>query len=325
MAGAEATILRRIERTLGLPGIADRLAGSLPASDLQSLLLAVTRRRAADVRPSSLLDRYERDRFVRPGAVAPAVLRELERRAEAGLPRGFEELALSPVTPLGTVAALTSVEQNSVLATTRGSEVVSDPTNVLALECAVRRRALLRVTRASSERVRLAATHRALRAQVWDDPRFSQHFSLLGLCTAGRDEGAFRFELETLLEHTRFYLRLLSGLGDLGLPARGLHAALTPIGPGREEDLMRSVIAPLAAEFPDAVVELDRERTRALGYYSGACLRVALEDPSGGELELVDGGFTDWTQQLLGNRKERLLISGIGLERLARGRSRRAP
>ena len=29
-----------------------------------------------------------------------------------------------------------------------------------------------------------------------------------------------------------------------------------------------------------------------------------------------DGGFTDWTAQLLGNRKERLLISGYGVERL---------
>jgi len=29
----------------------------------------------------------------------------------------------------------------------------------------------------------------------------------------------------------------------------------------------------------------------------------------------VDGGFTDWTQQLLSNRKERLLISGMGSER----------
>jgi hypothetical protein len=31
---------------------------------------------------------------------------------------------------------------------------------------------------------------------------------------------------------------------------------------------------------------------------------------------LVDGGFTNWTQQLLSNQKERLLISGIGTERL---------
>lgn len=317
MADAEGSILGRIERRLGVPGLADRLARAIPASDLQSLLLAVTHRRVAGMRPASLLERYERDRFVRPSAIAPAALRELERRAEVELPAGFEAVALSPVAPLGAVAAVTSVEQNSVVATTRGSEVVSDPTNVLALECAVRRRALLAATRASGERVRLAATHRALRAQVWDDPRFSQHFSLLGLCTAGRDEGAFRFELETLLEHTRFYLRLLSSLGDLGLPARGLRAALTPIGPGRDDELRQRVIGPLAAEFPAAVVELDHERTRALDYYSGACLRIALESPAGDELELVDGGFTDWTQQLLGNRKERLLISGIGLERLA--------
>ena len=36
-----------------------------------------------------------------------------------------------------------------------------------------------------------------------------------------------------------------------------------------------------------------------------------------GLLELGDGGFTDWTAQLLGNRKERLLVSGYGVDRLA--------
>jgi len=34
------------------------------------------------------------------------------------------------------------------------------------------------------------------------------------------------------------------------------------------------------------------------------------------ELEIADGGFTDWTQRLSGNQKERLLISGMGLELL---------
>jgi hypothetical protein len=32
---------------------------------------------------------------------------------------------------------------------------------------------------------------------------------------------------------------------------------------------------------------------------------------------LVDGGFTTWTQQPLSNRKERLLISGLGIERFS--------
>ena len=34
------------------------------------------------------------------------------------------------------------------------------------------------------------------------------------------------------------------------------------------------------------------------------------------EIEIADGGFVDWTQQLLGNKKERLLISGFGLDLL---------
>jgi hypothetical protein len=317
MPDVEDRILARIERRLGIAGIVDLLAHRLPASDLQALLLAVTRRRVAQIRPAELLERYERDRFVRPSKLAPGAVRELERRAESTLPPGFEALALAPVAPLGAVAALTSVHQNSVLATTRGSEVVSDPTNVLALECAVRRRALLAAKRGNNDRVRLAASHRTLRAQVWDDPRFSQHFALLGLCTAGRDEGAFRFERETLLEHGRFYLALLTSLGDLGLPADGVAASFTPIETRWEGDLQRAVIAPLAAEFPAVRVELDSARTRALDYYTGACLEISARGPAGDELQLVDGGFTDWTQQLLGNRKERLMITGIGLERLA--------
>jgi hypothetical protein len=62
---------------------------------------------------------------------------------------------------------------------------------------------------------------------------------------------------------------------------------------------------------------LDLARERALDYYNEACLSISLQTAQGETLELADGGFTDWTQQLLGNRKERLLISGIGLERLA--------
>jgi hypothetical protein len=119
MPDAATSILRRIERKLGVPAIADLLAGKLPASDLQSLLLAVMRRRVAGIRPSDVLEHYERDRFVRPSALVPAALRELERRAEAELPLEFESVVLSPVAPLGVVAALTSVDQNSVLATTK--------------------------------------------------------------------------------------------------------------------------------------------------------------------------------------------------------------
>jgi hypothetical protein len=316
MPDREAEILRRIDGRLGTPGIADLLVERLPPTDLQSLLLAVARRRAERTRPVELLQRYERDRFVHPSAVDPVRLLSLEQRALQQLPEDFEVLALSPVCPLGTVAAITQVEQNSVVATTRGSEVVSDPTNVLALECSLRRRALLASERGNHARVRLATVHRALRAQVWDDPRFAQHFALLGLCTAGRDEGAFGFEVEALAEHLRFYARLLGGLGDSGLAPSTLRIDVTPIDRRREEVLTHAVLEPLAAEFPAATFRLDHERDTALSYYREACLSVSIETAGGELLELADGGLTDWTQQLLGNRKERLLISGIGLERL---------
>jgi hypothetical protein len=51
------------------------------------------------------------------------------------------------------------VSQNKVLSALRGTEVVSDPTNVMALECARRLR------RNPSTVVRLATSHRCVRAQ----------------------------------------------------------------------------------------------------------------------------------------------------------------
>jgi len=51
-----------------------------------------------------------------------------------------------------------------------------------------------------------------------------------------------------------------------------------------------------------------------LGYYCSFTLRISPKAPDGRRYPIVDGGFTDWTARLLGNRKERLPISGIGSE-----------
>jgi hypothetical protein len=64
----------------------------------------------------------------------------------------------------------------------------------------------------------------------------------------------------------------------------------------------------------DVLEDADRESGR--GYYGGLCYKV--HATIGGEAcEIGDGGFVDWTQRLVGNRKERLLIGGFGLDRLA--------
>jgi hypothetical protein len=79
--------------------------------------------------------------------------------------------------------------------------------------------------------------------------------------------------------------------------------------------LETGVLAPLVTRFPRVSLRLDPARTAGRGYYASTCFDISKVD-SGQQLQLVDGGFTTWTRQLLNNQKERLLIGGLGTERL---------
>jgi CoA-transferase family III len=308
----EDALTERIERQVGVDGLLEVLAERLPPTDLQSLLLAAYRRRAAAVDPSRLLERYRADRFVAPAGVDPRSMAALEVSIFSLLPNGYEGVEISPLCPLGTNSAIASVDQNNVVTTIRNTEVVADVTNVLALECAVRRGALLRGDSRSTARVKLAASHRVVRAQSFGDPGSHQHFRLLGLVAAGRDQGSFHFEVGSLLEQLTFFLRLLGAVG-----AGRVRVAVTDLEDGRRTAaLQTSVLAPLATRFPHVSCGLDPARTAGRGYYVSACFDISKVDSSGQVRQLVDGGFTTWTQQLLNSRKERLLIGGLGTERL---------
>ncbi len=312
------SLLERIQREAGIPNLLDVLVERLTPTDLQSLMLEVYRRRAAEIRPGPLLERYERDRFVRPSEVAPAMLAHFDQLVWSLLPEHYSALELSPLCALGTNAAVATVDQNKVVTTIRNSEVVADVTNVLALECASRRRLLLRQHQQSRERVCLCASQRVVRGQaIPDAPGMLAHFRLLGLCAAGRDEGSFQFETSSLREHLAFYIQLLRALPHIGCEAQQIRIALTDLEEGRRtRTLAEQVLQPLAHDYPDVRGEFDPERTGGRGYYTGACFHIYATNPAGREFELIDGGFTTWTQQLLSNKKERLLISGLGSERL---------
>lgn len=311
-------IFERIQREVGIPELIDVLVERLPPTDLQSLLLEVYRRRAASVQPSQLLERYERDRFVRPSPVAPDVLANLDRLVVSLLPDHYTPIELSPVCPLGTNASIATVDQNKVVTTIRNTEVVADVTNVLALECALRRRLLLRRNPQSKERVCLCTSHRVVRAQSYRSaPGVFPHFRLLGLCAAGRDEGSFQFEATSLIEQITFYVQLLREMTQLGYQAQGVRVTFTELEQGqREHILTEQVIKPLMAHHPDILCEFDPDRKSGRGYYSMLCFHIYATTIGGTEVELIDGGFTTWTRQLLSNNKERLLISGLGTERL---------
>lgn len=312
----EDEITERIVRDLGVPGLVELLGRRLPPTDLQSLLLAVYRRRAAELTPSDLLERYEQNAFSHPSAIDPRALLELDRLTFALLPDDWERVELAPVCPLGTTSVLGELSQNRAVATVRNTEVVSDSTNVLALECARRRRRVRRTKGDVSAQIKLCASTRLLRSQPYATP-FLPHFRLLGLVTAGRDTGSNRFELEAAIEHVDFYLRLLRGVADLGFGVNRLEVSITDLGIPNSS-LEPGVIEPLARQHADVDFRLDPDREEGRGYYIGLCFWIHGSTLAGERLQLTDGGCTDWTQTLLSDRKERLLISGMGSELLCR-------
>ena len=94
---------------------------------------------------------------------------------------------------------------------------------------------------------------------------------------------------------------------DAALPDRGADSGGGRGGSGRD-----------GCGNPAAPVEIitDRDREGGRGYYRDLCYKINAR--VGGEREeLGDGGMTDWTQRLTANGKERLLISGVGIDRLA--------
>jgi hypothetical protein len=287
------------------------LAGGLAGADLTTLLLEVFRRRAERLSPAEVMRRYRTDRFVAPGQVSATALRRAENAMLGALPQGFDLVTLAPVLPLGAHTATAGVDPRNVIATVRGTEVAADPTNGLALEAAARRADLLRQVPRSAEPVRLAASQRVTRAQLFSGPVSFAHFQLLGVVTAGRDTGGHEFETRHLTEQVRF---AAAGLSALGLDQ--VTIAVTCLDePSRQ--VLAAVTTELAGMSAIEVTEApDRESGRA--YYRGLCFKVYARSGRDQEmLELGDGGFVDWTANLLGNRKERMVISGYGIDRLA--------
>jgi hypothetical protein len=299
MDGEADGLLDRVAGEIGGMGVVERLA-RLSGSDFASVMLEVVRRRAARETPASVLRRYERDRFVRPGATPWRSVRQAEEVLLSCLPPAVEVVTLAPLVPLGTHSALAAVSQNKIVTAVRACEVAADPTNALALEAAVRR------ADQSGGSVSLAAVQRVTRAQRFP-AGWQAHFSLLAMVTAGRDEGNRRFEQAALTAHLRF---AIAGLRAAGLPVQ---VALTPLSPAGEQT-MAAVAAGLGPEPADITIDRDRETGR--GYYRDLCFKVNAR-VDGESAEIGDGGFTDWTAKLLASGKERLLISGYGLDRLA--------
>lgn len=275
----------------------EQLASRMPGSELQSLLLEVMRRRASARTPHEVLAQYRRDRFVRPAVTDQRESLEIDRHLLAAAD-GFEAIELSPVAPLGTCSTMAPTDQHRVLSALRATEVVSDPTNVLALECAERLRA------APTTAVHFATCQRVIRAQpVPNKPGFAAHFRIFVLASAGREGKDHAFAAATLVRHITTMLHALDRLEQAGyrIGARRVDVLATE---------QRSALADrVAAQVGGARKLLEHP------YYSGG-LRYMLwvTTPSGEEVPLADGGLFDWVAKLTTNQRNVYVASGMGAQ-----------
>ncbi len=304
-------ILDRITKKSGVPDLIDILSSQLSGADLNSLLLEVFRQKTEQIQAAELLQAYRQNRFVQPASVDAIDFQEFTLNAlRLSKNSGFRPLQLSPVGPLGTCSVVATAHQNKVLSALRGTEVVADATNVMALESVVRR---------SQQRyprgiLNFSTTHRHVRTQeIPDIPGYSAHFTILGLTSAGRDTGSFMFEKEALLRHIRFYMSYLKNTLHIPWVKIRLKSLDQEHTPNR---LFESVAAHMQRCAPEWSIDCISSKANEQAYYQHLQFKIVIPGPEGRDIEIADGGFTDWTQRLSANRKERFLISGIGLELL---------
>jgi hypothetical protein len=283
----------------GLPtGAYDALADGLPASRLWSVLLEVAAVRAAARRPGDLVEQWDRDRFVQPAVVDQRSLLDVDRQLLAAA-SAFESIELSPVAPLGVCSIMGHASQNKVLSALRGTEVVSDPTNVLALECARRLR------RAPATVVRLATSHRCVRAQEIPKQRgFTANFRMFCLASAGLERQNHAFVVDAVAEHMTTMLQALDRLEQHGFefPDRRITVLATD-----ENASLGDRIAAMLGHPAIARTLLDHPY-----YTNGLRFQIAARSSDGVEIPLIDGGSFDWVAKLTSNRRAVYVASGLG-------------
>lgn len=310
---AEKFIDRIIEKT-GHADLIDALTKKISSSELNSLMLEIYRTKSEGMTPPELLKRYASNRFVKPSRLSPIEFMELEadilKTAESF---SFVPVELSPLAAFGSCSVVAGVNQNNVVSSLRDTEAVADATNSLALHiCDLKKR--MKSGTESSHAMRFCAVHRHVRTQMYEDPNSLPHFKLFCMVSADRDAGSYRFEKEALLEHLRVYERIFRNSGYAG----DILIKFTERGKYPDsEGFMERIESHLRGKT-EAKMEFLRDPSGAENrYYRGVQFKIHL-DLEGGEFEVADGGFVDWSQKLLQNRKERMMISGLGLERFAK-------
>jgi len=294
-------IVERIKEKLRNGDFYEQITNGLSGTEFNSILLDIFGRRTSLISSQALLASFEKNRFTGFAKTDAIKARELEldwlKQAAAS---EFNIVTLSPVAPLGTCSAMATVSQHKVLSSVRGAEVVADATNVLALQIASE----LKRTNDKSKIIKYAAAHRHIRGQYFDNPNYTAHFAVFCMVSGGYDRGNYDFEMEQLEQHVKILLELIKK----EFPANEISVkfflkqsnSILPERLNKQEYCW--------SKMPHQLVyDTDNK------YYQLLQFKIYLH-VDGEKIDVADGGFVDWVQNLTGNRKLRCMISGAGLE-----------
>lgn len=299
----ESTILENVLEKAGNKNLLDELTTRLSQSEITTLLLALSKEIANKNSPNDILSKYESNRFVKPSKLNPVEVKKVEilmlETAEAS---GFSPVLLSPASLLGSCSVIAEVDQNNVISATRGLELIADGTSALAIYIAngVKNRTIDN----TKNSIHLSATCRVTRGQLFKNIEFVPHFELFNIVSSGKDTGSYGFEKDAIARHIGFYVsyfrdRLKHEL-KITLNVRS--------GYKDKMGFFDRIYCHLYEIYPNIAFIVNKEENDN-AYYKGLNFKISVND-----IEIVDGGFVDWTQSLLGNKKERLLTSGAGID-----------
>jgi hypothetical protein len=301
-----STILNRILKQIGDQEIVNKLL-SLPKADLNSLLLELFEKQTDRFTPANVLKTYQSNRFSIPNNINPAKFHALETQLLiAAQKMDIRTVLLSPSAPLGSCSVFGCVDQYNVISALRGTETLSDPSNMLAIIIADK---LKSITESNIPPLHYATTARVVRAQALSGRGFFAHFGLFCMVSSGKDIGSYTCEKELLEKHFLFYKELLQELFNaklsIVLRKRGGYTDSDGFF-GKMTEVIQTILpdTPLSFDYDD----VDNK------YYQGINFKIYMEREDE-KFEIGDGGFVDWIYQMLGSKKERCLISGIGLDR----------
>lgn len=314
MSSIANKILARIDQP-DLLNILTKLSGS----ELNSLLLEVFNAQAEARTPGEMLKLYRLNRFVKPVDLPVLKLRETEvDLLKIFTASDFTPIELSPVSILGSCAVVAPADQKKILSALRGTEVLADATNALALHISDLKQSKAWVPQSADEKLRFGTIQRHVRTQAIASKGFTPHFKIGCLVTSGVDTGSFLFEKDSLSEH----IAVMKSIFEDYYKVDQLNFRLIcRNGYDNSTGLAHMVKNHLEHKFPGMGVVVDENPDKRIEYYKGIQYKVDIT-VKGTTYEIGDGGFTDWTQQLLENKKERFLITGFGFEfmyRIANG------